>query len=89
LRDWLAEYFRFIETGIPPTNNLAEQTIRRVVLNWRITQGTRSDWGNRFWERFWSISKTCLQQGKNIMKLLKNCIETRYCDPQNNEIIEK
>jgi hypothetical protein len=63
LRDWSAEYFRFIETGIPPTNNLAEQTIRIVVLNRRITQGTRRDWGNRFW----SISKTCLQQGKNIM----------------------
>ncbi|MDR1478820.1 MAG: transposase, partial [Planctomycetaceae bacterium] len=59
------------ETGIPPTNNLAEQTIRRVVLNRRITQGTRSDWGNRFW----SILKTCVQQGKNIMQLLKNCIK--------------
>jgi hypothetical protein len=31
--------------------------------------------GKRFWERFWSISKTCVQQGKNIMQLLKNCIK--------------
>ncbi|MDR1480115.1 MAG: hypothetical protein LBJ00_14360 [Planctomycetaceae bacterium] len=64
LRDWSEEYFRFIETGIPPTNNLAEQTIRRVVL---VTQGTRSDWGNRFW----FISKTCFQYGSNIMQFLK------------------
>jgi hypothetical protein len=71
LRNWSAEYFRFIETGIPPTNNLAKQTIRRVVLNRRITQGTRNDWGNRFWERFWSISKTCLQQGKKHHEITK------------------
>jgi transposase len=78
LRDWEEEYFRFIETGLPPTNNFAEQSIRRVVLNRRITQGTRSDWGNRWWERIWSVLATCSQQGKNVMAFLKSAIEAMF-----------
>ena len=38
--------FRFIITpGIAPTNNLAEQAIRFVVIDRHITQGTRSEKG--------------------------------------------
>ena len=37
-------YFRFITTpGVEPTNNLAEQAIRFVVIDRLITQGTRSE----------------------------------------------
>jgi hypothetical protein len=36
-------YFRYINTpGLEPTNNLAEQAIRFVVLDRHVTQGTRS-----------------------------------------------
>ena len=39
-------YFRFITTpGVEPTNNLAEQAIRFVVIDRLITQGTRSEKG--------------------------------------------
>jgi transposase len=69
-----ASYFRFIKEGLPPTNNLAEQSIRRVVLNRKVTQGTRSDGGNRWWERIWSVLATCEQQGKNVMEFLKSCM---------------
>ena len=38
-----ASYFRFMTTpGVEPTNNLAEQAIRFVVIDRLITQGTRS-----------------------------------------------
>ncbi|MCL2623988.1 MAG: IS66 family transposase [Planctomycetaceae bacterium] len=72
VRLWNEEesYFRFIEEDLPPTNNLCEQSIRRVVLNRKITQGTRSDWANRWWERIWSVLATCEQQGKNVMEFL-------------------
>jgi transposase len=70
-----ASYFRFIAEGLPATNNLAEQSIRRVVLNRKVTQGTRSDWGNRWWERIWSILATCKQQGMGVMEFLKSCVE--------------
>ena len=46
LWNWQNEYFRFIDENIPPTNNLAVQTIRRVVIDRKVSQGTRSDWGN-------------------------------------------
>jgi len=76
VRLWNEEesYFRFIAEGLPATNNLAEQSIRRVVLNRKVTQGTRSDWGNRWWERMWSVLATCEQQGKNVMECLKSCV---------------
>jgi transposase len=68
-------YFRFIDLGIPSTNNLEEQSIRRVVIDRKITQGTRSDWGNRWWERIWSVLSTCEQQGRNVMVFLKSAID--------------
>ena len=74
LWEWQDDYFRFIEHGIPPTNNLGEQTIRKVVIDRKVTQGTRSDWGNRWQERFWSILTTCEQQGRNVMMFLKSCL---------------
>jgi transposase len=75
LRDYPTEYFRFIESGLPPTNNLCEQSIRRVVIDRKVTQGTRSDWGNRWLERFWSVLSTCEQRGKNVMIFLKSCMD--------------
>src|SRR4051812_42972300 len=43
------EYFTFVTTaGIEPTNNLAEQAIRFVVIDRHITQGTRSEGGRRW-----------------------------------------
>ena len=57
-------YFRFMTTpGIGPTNNLAEQAIRFVVIDRRITQGTRSEKGRRWCERIWTVIATCAQQG--------------------------
>ena len=39
-------YFQFITTpGMEPTNNLAEQAIRFVVLDRHVTQGTHSEKG--------------------------------------------
>jgi transposase len=60
-------YFRFITTpGVEPTNNLAEQAIRFVVIDRLITQGTRSEAGNRWCERIWTVIATCGQQGRSV-----------------------
>jgi transposase len=74
LRDQEDRYFGFIDTGIPPTNNLCEQSIRHVVIDRKITQGTRSDWGNRWNERIWSVLATCALQGRKVMDFLKNSV---------------
>jgi len=68
-------YFRFITTpGIEPTNNLAEQAIRFVVIDRRITMGTRSDTGRRWCERIWTTIATCAQQGRSVFKFLLDSV---------------
>jgi transposase len=70
-----ASYFRFITTpGVEPTNNLAEQAIRFVVIDRRITQGTRSEWGNRWCERIWTVIATCTQQGRSVFEFLEAAV---------------
>ena len=65
-------YFRFITTpGVEPTNNLAEQAIRFVVIDRLITQGTRSEAGNRWCERIWTTIATCVQQGRSVFEYLE------------------
>ena len=65
-------YIRFVTTpGVEPTNNLAEQAIRFVVIDRRITQGTRSEVGNRWCERIWTVIATCTQQGRSVFEYLE------------------
>jgi transposase len=68
-------YFRFITTpGVEPTNNLAEQAIRFVVIDRLITQGTRSETGNRWCERIWTVIATCAQQGRSVFEYLEGAV---------------
>ena len=68
-------YFRFITTpGVEPTNNLAEQAIRFVVIDRLITQGTRSETGNRWCERIWTVIATCTQQGRSVFDYLEAAV---------------
>jgi transposase len=68
-------YFRFVTTpGVEPTNNLAEQAIRFVVIDRLITQGTRSEAGNRWCERIWTVMATCAQQGRSVFSYLEAAV---------------
>lgn len=72
-----AAYFRFVTTpGIEPTNNLAEQAIRFVVIDRRITQGTRSETGRRWCERIWTVIATCAQQGRDAFQFLLDSVQS-------------
>jgi transposase len=73
-------YFRFITTpGIAPTNNLAEQAIRFVVIDRHITQGTRSEKGRRWCERIWTVIATCAQQGRAVFQFLLDAVQSHLC----------
>jgi transposase len=68
-------YFRFVTTpGIEPTNNLAEQAIRFVVIDRHITQGTRSEGGRQWNERIWTVIATCAQQGLSLYAFLQQAV---------------
>ena len=72
-------YFRFITTpGIEPTNNLAEQAIRFVVIDRRITQGTRSEAGRQWCERIWTVMATCAQQGRSVFDFLERAVQAYF-----------
>jgi transposase len=72
-------YIRFITTpGIEPTNNLAEQAIRFVVIDRHITQGTRGETGQRWSERIWTVIATCTQQGRSVFSFLYETITAHF-----------
>jgi hypothetical protein len=72
-------YFRFITTpGVAPTNNLAEQAIRFVVIDRLVTQGTRSENGRRWDECIWTAIATCTQQGRNVFDYLRQSIDAHF-----------
>jgi len=74
-------YFRFITTpGIEPTNNLAEQAIRFVVIDRYITQGTRSENGRAWSERIWTVLATCASQGRNAFDFICQSIQAHFSD---------
>jgi Transposase IS66 family len=74
-------YFEYVTTpGVEPTNNLAQQAIRFVVIDRRITQGTRGEKGRRWCERIWTIIATCSQQGPSVFAYLSaGCIPKKWC----------
>jgi transposase len=72
-------YFTFVTTpGVEPTNNLAEQAIRFVVIDRHITQGTRSEGGQRWCERIWSVMATCAQQGRGVFDYLRAAVQAHF-----------
>jgi transposase len=72
-------YFRFLTTpGMEPTNNLAEQAIRFVVLDRLVTQGTRSEAGDRWCERIWTVIATCEQQGRSVFEYLSAAVTAYF-----------
>jgi len=74
-----AAYFTFLTTpGIEPTNNLAEQAIRFVVIDRHITQGTRSATGRQWCARIWTVVATCAQQGRSVFTYLRDAVVASF-----------
>jgi len=72
-------YFRFVTTpGVEPTNNLAEQAIRFVVIDRLVTQGTRSEKGDRWCERIWTVIASCAQQGRSVFDYLYEAVQAYF-----------
>lgn len=68
-------YFEFITTpNVEPTNNRAEQAIRFVVIDRRITQGTRSESGRHWCERIWTALATCARTGRDVLAFLHHSL---------------
>jgi transposase len=72
-------YVRFITTpGIEPTNNVVERALRFVVMQRRMTQGTRGKAGRTWSERIWTAVATCRQQGRSTYECLHNALDAHF-----------
>ena len=78
-RDNGEAYFTFITTpGMDPTNNVAEQAIRFVVIDRLVTQGTRSAKGRHTNERLWTVIATCALQGRSAYNFILKAVEAYF-----------
>jgi len=72
-------YFAFITTpGCEPTNNLAEQAVRFVVIDRLIMQGTRSKKGRESSERLWTVVGTCALQGRSAFDFILQAVRAYF-----------
>jgi transposase len=72
-------YFEFITTpDIGPTNNLAEQAVRFVVIDRLITQGTRGPKGRQTCERLWTVVGTCALQGRSAFEFILTAVRAHF-----------
>src|SRR5262249_19250244 len=70
------DYFTFLTTpDLEPTNNLAEQAIRFVVLDRHVTQGTRGEAGRRCCGRRGAGLATCARQGRSAFEYLREAVQ--------------
>ena len=82
-------YFRFITTpDVEPTNNLAEQAIRFVVLDRHVTQGTRSERGRQWCERIWSAIATCTQQQRSVFEFLYQTVNNHFAGKPTPSLLQ-
>jgi len=81
-------YFEFITTpGIAPTNNLAEQAVRFVVIDRLITQGTRSEKGRETNERLWTVVGTCALQGRSAYEFILAAVRAYFRGEPNPSLL--
>jgi transposase len=72
-------YFEFITTpGMEPTNNLAEQAVRFIVIDRHITQGTRCREGRKTCERLWTVVGTCALQGRSAFEFILAAVHAHF-----------
>ena len=74
-----ASYFTFLtQPDVAPTNNLTEQAIRHVVIDRKVTQGTRGTVGQRWCERVWTLLASCAQQGRSAFAFLVDSLLAHF-----------
>ena len=72
-------YFQFITTpGIEPTNNVAEQAMRFVVIDRHSTQGTRSARGRQICARLWTVMATCALHQRSAFEWIHQAIRAYF-----------
>lgn len=69
-------------TGIEPTNNDAERSLRPGVMYRRVSLGTKSEQGSRFVERIHTVVATLRRQGRDVLGFLREACEAQLTGSQ-------
>jgi transposase len=64
--------------GVPPTNNAAEQSLRKSVIFRKLSFGTESNTGSRNLEVILSVTETCRRLGQRPMAYLRQAMQAAY-----------
>jgi len=71
IRRFSGEWLTFLDhPGVPPTNNLAEQAVRFLVILRKLTFGSRTRAGARRTGAMLTVIQTAKRQGKNVIRFL-------------------
>ncbi len=71
IRRYAKEWLTFLDhPGVPPTNNLAEQAVRALVILRKVTFGSRTRAGARRLGAMMTVIQTAKRQGKNVIRFL-------------------
>ena len=76
LNDWDAVIAFVTNPLLPATNNDAERALRHAVIARRISFGTRTDEGSRFYAAGLSVIETCRKRGIDTWTYVCNLIKT-------------
>ena len=73
--------------GVEPTNNLAEQILRRIVI-WRKTSfGTQSSAGTLYLERIMTVVSTCKMQKRNVLDFVSEAIQAHLSKTKSPSLL--
>ena len=61
-----------------PTNNGVEQQFRFLIIDRKVTQGTRGEAGRRWCERIWTAMATCAQRGRSAFVYLTEAMAAYF-----------
>jgi transposase len=71
IRRYTKEWLTFLDhPGVPPTNNLAEQAVRCLVILRKVTFGNRTHAGARRLGAMMTVIQTAKRQGRNVIHFL-------------------
>ena len=67
-------WWRFVVVGSEPTNNEAERALRPAVIFRKLSHGSRSERGSRFFERMMTVVETLRGHGHDVFDFLSRTV---------------
>jgi transposase len=74
-------------TGVEPTNNAAERSLRHAVIWRKLSFGTKSASGSRFVERMLTVIETCRQQERDVFAWLVGAVQSHLAGQRTTSLL--